>query len=116
MDFRTPEIQWPERLEPGGPADDPGILLVGEAQIGGLPFAITAIRMREGLRMPDYRDSVDADEYDSALDSLVDDIECLSNILEPSLLRLDEGAYLMWMVPSGLRALSAQKDDEAEPA
>ena len=116
MPVRAPLIQWPETLGALGPADDPNILLVGEAWIAGAEFMITAIRMRKGMRMPDYRDGVAPADYEAALDSMLDEIEYLASTMAPALVPMDGGEYLIWMVPSAGRKARSQNEEGSEPA
>ena len=101
MHLRAPEIQWPSSFDALGPADDPSILLVGEAKIEGVDFVVTAIRMRDGMRMPDYREGVPVSAYEAAIDSMREEIEVLASTMEPALIPFQGGQYLLWMVPSG---------------
>ncbi len=100
MSVPTPAIEWPADFEALGPAEDPDILLTAEARIGGQDFVVTAIRMRAGMRMPDYRDGVPVHVYEDALDSMREEIECLASTMEPALVSIGGGDYLLWMVPS----------------
>ena len=100
MTVRAPAIQWPTSFDALGPADDPSILLVGEATLQGVEFVVTAIRMRDGMRMPDYREGVPLDVYEAALDSMREEIETLASTMEPALVPIEGGQYLLWMVPS----------------
>lgn len=100
MTLRAPAIQWPDTFDELGPADDPRILLVGEAMIEGTAFVVTAIRMREGMRMPDYLEGVPVSAYEAAIDSMREEIEVLASTMEPALVPIAGGNYLMWMVPA----------------
>ena len=100
MSLRAPAIEWPTSFDAQGPAEDPNILLSAQACIAGVTYAITAIRMREGMRMPDYRDDVPSGAYEDALDSMREEIEVLASTMDPPLVSLGDGNYLLWMVPS----------------
>lgn len=100
MTLRAPAIQWPATFDAFGPADDPAILLAGEAKVAGIGYVVTAVRMRRGMRMPDYKDGVSPGAYEDALDTMLDEIECLASTREPALLPLADGHYLLWMVPA----------------
>lgn len=95
-----PQIDWPEAFEKAGPAGDPEIMLTASAKLGGIDFAVTAVRMHQGLRMPDYRDGVPKKVYEATLDSMVDDIENLTDSICPKLLPINGAHYLVWMVPT----------------
>lgn len=112
MSLRAPAIQWPAAFDAQGPAEDPTILLTAEASIDGVAFGITAIRMRDGMRMPDYREGVPVSVYEDALDSMREEIEVLASTMEPSLIALDGGEYLLWMIPSA----RDQNEDGSDPA
>lgn len=100
MSLHAPAIRWPDNFDALGPAEDPRIVLVGEAEIEGVKFIVTAIRMREGMRMPDYLDGVPQSTYEAAIDSMREEIEVLSSTMEPALVPIAGGNYLLWMVPS----------------
>jgi hypothetical protein len=100
MTIPTPAIAWPHALTEEGPPEDASILLSGEARIAGIAFHVMAVRMRPGLRTPDYRDGVASSTYESAMDGMVDDIEDLVDSLEPELISLNAAQYLLWMVPA----------------
>jgi hypothetical protein len=59
-----------------------------------------ALRMREGMRTPDYRDDVPAEAYEAAMDSMVIEVEDLVDSREPDLLNINGAQYLLWMVPA----------------
>jgi hypothetical protein len=100
MDVLAPAMTWPENFDAVGPAEDPRIVLVGEAQIEGVKFVVTAIRMRDGMRMPDYLEGVPVSVYEDAIDSMREEIETLASTMEPALVSISGGNYLLWMVPS----------------
>lgn len=100
MSVATPPIEWPDSFDALGPAADPTILLTADVRIGGQDFVVTAIRMRAGMRMPDYKEGVPVRTYEDALDSMREEIECLASTMEPSLVAIDGGDYLLWIVPS----------------
>lgn len=100
MPIAAPSIQWPAQFIEEGPAEDPTILLSGRARLAGVGFKVTALRMRAGLRTPDYREDVPKKTYEPALDGMIDDIEDLMDSIEPQLLAIDGAQYLLWMVPA----------------
>ena len=101
MSMHAPAIQWPDSFDALGPTEDPRILLVGTAEIAGVKFVVTAIRMRDGMRMPDYLEGVPVSAYEAAIDSMREEIEVLASTMEPALVPIAGGKYLLWMVPSG---------------
>jgi hypothetical protein len=105
MPVPTPSIKWPAAFVEAGPPEDAAILLTADAQIAGIVFKVMALRMRAGLRMPDYRDGVAESTYEVAMDGMLDDIEDLVDSLEPELIVLNGTQYLLWMVPG------ARKED-----
>ena len=100
MDVQSPAMTWPENFHAVGPSEDPRIVLVGEAKIEGVKFVVTAIRMRDGMRMPDYLEGVPVSAYEDAIDSMREEIETLASTMEPALVPISGGNYLLWMVPS----------------
>lgn len=100
MHIPAPAIQWPTELYPAGPGADPTIVLNGDAKVSGVRYQITAVRMREGHRTPDYKEGVPRSAYKSTLDSMADDIEDLIGSLGHALVRLNGVHYLLWMVPA----------------
>ena len=99
MPIRTPAIQWPAELREAGPEEDPTIMLVGHARIADVDFTVTALRMRDGMRLPDYRDSVPRRHYEATMGAKLGDIEDLVDSIAPSLLSMHAARYLLWMVP-----------------
>jgi hypothetical protein len=99
MPVSAPEIDWPSELKEQGPAEDPGILLAGQAKIAGVTFKVSALRMAKGARTPDYRDEVPEETYEASLDNMPEDIECLVESIQPELISLSGADYLLWMVP-----------------
>ena len=100
MHIPAPAIQWPAELYPAGPRGDPAIVLKGDAKVSNVRFRVTAIRMREGHRTPDYKEGVPRSAYESALDSMADDIEDLVGSLGHALVGVHGAQYLLWMVPA----------------
>jgi hypothetical protein len=100
MPIAAPSIQWPANFIEEGPAEDPTILLSAQAGVAGVPFKVSALRMRAGLRTPDYRDDVPKKIYEPALDGMLDDIEDLMDSIEPQLLGINGAQYLLWMMPA----------------
>ncbi len=100
MTVPLPEIQWPTVLACAGPEEDRGILLAGTATVGGVAFSVTAVRMREGQRSPDYREDIPESDYEDAFERMVGDIEDLAESISPRLLAINGSMYLLWMVPT----------------
>jgi hypothetical protein len=98
--MRTPEIEWPTSLAEMGPDGDPSILLAGKVIIAGTDYVITAIRMRQDLADPDYRDDIEQDAYEAVLGEMLDDMDFLVSARGTRLLPLDGGHYLLWMIPA----------------
>lgn len=86
-----------------GPAEDSTILLTGEAEIAGVIFKVTALRMRNGMRMPDYLNERFEAEYEIDWGGLVEDVEDLVDSMEPQLITIGGKQYLLWMVPSAAK-------------
>lgn len=100
MPIPAPAIRWPAELIEAGPAEDTTILLVGEADVAGVIFKITALRMRTGMRTPDYLDEQFELEYEVEWGGLVEDVEDLVDFMQPQLVEIKGSQYLLWMVPS----------------
>ncbi len=100
MPTPSPVMKWPAIFREEGPPTDPSILLSGDAEVGGVAFRVSAMRMRTGLRVPDYRDDVSASAYRAAMDSTLDDVEDLVDSIDPELVIIDGAEYLLWMVPA----------------
>ena len=100
MQIPAPAITWPTELVASGPDEDSTILLVGEAKIAGVTFKITALRMRDGMRTPDYLDELSETEYEFEWGGMVEDVEDLVNSMEPQLVTISGAQYLLWIVPS----------------
>jgi hypothetical protein len=101
MSVPAPIITWPTELREAGPSKDPAIMLMGDATIGGVAFKVTALRVREGLRGPDYHDDIPESAYEKAMDGMLDDIEDLVDSMEPERVVMNGAQYLLWIVPAG---------------
>lgn len=99
MLISAPALQWPQELSAAGPPQDPGIILNGRAKIGDIGFQITAVRMRNGTRRPDYRSDVPERVYDIDLELMIDDIHDLIQSVSAQLVAIDGANYLLWLVP-----------------
>jgi len=99
MQVPTPPVQWPSEFIAEGPVQDPTILLTGRAEIGNAAYRIQAVRMRKGMRSPDYRSDVPQSAYNESLDRVVDDVQDIIESLSPQLVQIGEGHYLLWLVP-----------------
>lgn len=113
MPIRRLEWQWPEALEERGPAQDPSILLTGSARIGQVPVQVVAVRINpELVGVPDYRPDVDEARYRKGalatlLETILDESEYLVSELEEllgkarsSIVPLEQGSYLVWVIPA----------------
>jgi len=100
MNIPAPAIRWPAEFTAAGPPRDPAIVLTAEARIGDTAFRVTALRMREGLRLPDYRTDVPESAYEEAFERMVDDIEDLVDARNPHRVAINNAEYLLWMVPA----------------
>ena len=98
MPIPVPPIGWPANFMEQGPAEDPTILLKARADIAGTGFVVTALRVRQDGRLPDYLDDVPEDSYEAAMDALVGDIEDFVGSIDLSLLIINNATYLLWMV------------------
>jgi hypothetical protein len=118
MPIPSPRCAWPATLDACGPQEDPSILLTGSAEIGDAPARIIAIRIGRMLRrVPDYRNDVPAEIYrtanlDAGLETFLENVEDLSAELSdvlgdygPSVMHLDTGSYMMWILPLAPSAL-----------
>jgi hypothetical protein len=113
MQVEFPSCQWPAVLDKRGPLEDPSILFTGAARIGDIALQVIAIRVKPALRWtPDYKASIPEDRYqvsnlDSAMETfleefeyIVSDFEELLGEFRPSILDLETGPYMVWVVPS----------------
>jgi hypothetical protein len=96
----APTIKWPAEFIEAGPAEDSTIMLIGEAEIAGVMFRVTALRMRVGMRTPDYQDELSESEYEVDWGGMVEDVEDLVDSMKPQLINIGGTQYLLWMVPS----------------
>jgi hypothetical protein len=112
MPIPFPRSAFPAMLEERGPREDPSILLTGPAEIGGASARIIAIRVSRSLRWtPDYKNAVPAESYrrarlDASLETFLENVEDLAVELSdelgdyvPSIMHLDAGFYMMWILP-----------------
>jgi hypothetical protein len=103
---------YPARLDERGPKEDPSILLTGTAEIGNAPALVIAIRISRTLRRtPDYRQDVPAEMYgvnniDAGLETFLENADDLTDELSdalgehvPSIVQLEPGAYMLWLLP-----------------
>jgi hypothetical protein len=109
MAIPCPPLEWPSFLQECGPANDPQIVLRGDARIGDTPLQVVAIRVDPELRYaPDYRRGVPAEAYETAaLETTLDELEYLTEELsgltgraQRSIVRLAGGAYVLWVLPA----------------
>lgn len=99
MAVSVPSIDWPSELQELGPEEDPDIVLVGAAHIGRVRFDVVALRMRKGLRLPDFLADLPEQVYDATICEMLDEIEYLADSIHPARLDMDGAEYLLWMVP-----------------
>lgn len=112
MSIPFPRCAWPVTLDERGPKEDPSILLTGTAKIGDGVARIIAIRINQMLRStPDYQQDVPARIYhsnnlDSGLETFLENVEDLTDELSdtlgehvPSIVQLEPGAYMLWILP-----------------
>lgn len=117
MSIPFPRCAWPATLDERGPKEDPSILLAGSAEIGNAPARIIAIRISRTLRCaPDYRQDVPAGIYqwnnlDTGLETFLENAEDLTAELSdalgehvPSIVQLEPGAYMLWILLLAPRA------------
>lgn len=100
MPVPAPTITWPAKFVEAGPAEDATMMLICEAEIAGVVFKVTALRMRAGMRTPDYPDELSESEYELELGGMVEDVEDLVDSMRPQLINIGGAQYLLWMVPS----------------
>ena len=100
MNMQLPNISWPTQLREAGPPTDPSILLVGQATIGGTEFVVTAIRINQYQTGPDYSEAVRRRLYERSIANAADIAEFLMDTADFTLLPLENGSYLLWMVPT----------------
>jgi hypothetical protein len=74
-------------------------MLRGKAKIGSTIYTITAIRVNESLTAPDYRENIDDKTYGAVIDEALEALEFLTDTIDPALLPLESGQYLLWMMP-----------------
>jgi hypothetical protein len=99
MNAQLPIINWPTEFRQAGPASDPSILLVGQATIGATEFVVTAIRINQYQTGPDYSEAVGRRVYERSIANAVDIADFLMDTADFTLLQLEQGSYLLWMVP-----------------
>lgn len=95
----VPNVHWPVSLSERGPESDPGILLVGEAVLAGIKFKVTALRVSEYGRGPDFRADIADEEYEVSLQNMTESLEDLVESIEPASIEMNGGRYVVWMVP-----------------
>lgn len=109
MAVQCPPLAWPSVLEESGPDEDPSILLTGTARIGATPVAVVAIRINSKFRgAPDYKDTLPAAVYETGaletileeLEYLTEEVSVLTGSAERSVVELDGGPYVMWVLPA----------------
>jgi len=100
MNAQLPNITWPTQLREAGPTTDPSIVLVGEATIAGTEFVVTAIRINQYQTGPDYNEAVRMRLYERTIANAVDIADFLMDIADFTLVPLECGTYLLWMVPA----------------
>lgn len=96
-------MNWPTELREVGPTGDPTIMLRGKAKIGSTTYTVTAIRVNEYLIAPDYRENIDGKTYEAVINDALNALEFLTDTIDPALLPLEGGQYLLWMMPIAAR-------------
>ncbi len=112
MSVPFPSCVFPATLDEHGPKEDPSILLTGMVAIGNATALVIAIRISLTLRRtPDYRQDVPAEMYgvnniDTGLETFLENADDLtaefSDLLGehvPSIVQLEPGAYMLWILP-----------------
>jgi hypothetical protein len=112
MSIPFPPCVYPATLDERGPKEDPSILLTGMAAIGNAPALVIAIRIsRTPRRTPDYRHDVPTKMYsvnniDVGLktfpgnsDDLTDEPSDALGEQVPSIVQLEPGTYMLWILP-----------------
>jgi hypothetical protein len=111
MAIESPSCLWPTILEERGPSDDPTILLTGTGLIGETPIQIVAIRINPSFRStPDYKPN-QANDLDSALGAILEELEYASAELASILgeehsgaIELATGFYKVWTLSASFGA------------
>ena len=99
MPIPAPIMRWPTELHEQGPDGDRAIMLMGHAEVAGKTFKVTALRVGQGSREPDFRDDISASAYEVSMNGMVDDVEDLVESIEPEVIVINGAHYLLWMVP-----------------
>ena len=102
MTVPLPIHEWPSELLEIGPEQDRSIMLRAPVVIGSAKYMLTAVRIDPVRFGPDYRSEVQQHVYDDyELAQMLELVLELLDLSEPSVLQLETGRYIMWMIPSG---------------
>jgi hypothetical protein len=102
MPVQLPAPAWPPQLLEAGPPEDPFILLSGPARIGEAPYRVLAVRINPNTLGIDYRYDLGEDVYaDYQLEDMLDEFTFLDEINKSVLVPIEQGHYVIWMLPSG---------------
>lgn len=101
MSVHFPPPNWPSDLNEQGPAEDPSILLGGDAVIGTAHHRVIAVRMNPRTLSVDYRADVAEEIYDDyQLEDMLDAVTFLDDIDNSVLVALGGKHYVIGMMPS----------------
>ena len=101
MTVPLPIHEWPSELLEIGPEQDRSIILRAPVLIGSAKFMLTAMRVDPIALGPDYRAEIPHSVYDDyELTPMLEAVLELLDLSEPSILQLETGRYVMWMLPS----------------
>ena len=102
MPVQLPAPEWPPELLEAGPPQDPFILLSGPARIGEAPYRVLAVRVNPKTLGVDYRYDLGEDVYaDYQLEDTLDALTFLDDIDKSVLVPIEQGHYVIWMLPFG---------------
>ena len=101
MAVRIPPLRWPVELTEEGPAEDPNILLGATVDIAKTRYKINAMRVDLRYWEPDFHRNLDDHVYaDYRLDAIFEELVVFNDFDRRSVVHLDEGEYIFWMVPA----------------
>jgi hypothetical protein len=101
MTVPLPTHEWPSELLEIGPEQDRSIMLRAPVVIGSARFMLTAVRVDPIRLGPDYRSDIPHHVYDDyELGPMLELVLELLDLTEPSILQLETGRYVIWMIPS----------------
>jgi hypothetical protein len=116
MSIRSPVFQWPAILDERGPSDDPSALLTGTARFAGRDMQVVGIRVDlSRYCTSDYRAGIiescyQSDGLKTVLGTILEELDYIASELsdllgkeELSIVELESGPYLIWMMPATFR-------------